>query len=554
MLAVLAVVTIVTVTALAPRVGVAAPLILVALGIGISFLPFVPAIEVGPELILAGVLPPLLYSVSVNVPTMDFRRDLATISALSVLLVVASAVVIGLVMHELIPDLPLPAGIALGAIVSPTDAVATSIVRKLGVSSRLVTVLEGESLLNDATALVLLRSAVAAIAASVSVWDVVGDFVWAVAAAVVIGGVVGHVGIRVRGRLDYAPSSVAISLVTPFVAFAPAEHIGASGLVAAVTAGLVTGHAGAKYLDAEDRMTSNAVWRTLELLLESGIFLLMGLEVFALVEDLYDSGQQVETAVGLGVLAICLAIALRTLFVLPVVWWQSRRRRHDDLRNTAIQRLETGLDKVKEGGRRAELVGRRLRQRRHDLEYLAAEAFGRKESVVLVWAGMRGAVTVAAAQSLPAHTPHRSLLVLTAFVVAAGSLLVQGSTLSWIARRLGLSGDLGDETHTERDALRRELRNSVLEQLDAGSFLAADGNPFSPDVVRTVRTVFLRRPEGEAPVLTHGDFLALRLAVIEAQRRRLLELRDVGQFSSAALERSLRELDADQLSLELRAE
>ncbi len=154
----------VAVNVIAPKIGIASPLLLVLLGIGISFLPVVAPIEIKPEWILGGILPPLLYSSAVNMPAMDFRRDLRTISAFSVLLVIGSAVVIGYVMSRLIPDIDLATGIALGAIISPTDAVATSIVKRAGVAPRLVTVLEGESLLNDASALVLLRSATAATA------------------------------------------------------------------------------------------------------------------------------------------------------------------------------------------------------------------------------------------------------------------------------------------------------------------------------------------------------------------------------------------------------
>src|SRR6478736_4902022 len=230
LIGVIGAVAVVTVTALAPRVGVSAPLLLVALGVGISLLPVVPAVEIEPEWILAGVLPPLLYATSVSVPTMDFRRDLTAISGLSVLLVVATSVVLGLIFSWLIPDVTLATAIALGAVLSPTDAVATSIVRKSGVSPRIVTVLEGESLLNDASALVLLRSAIAATATSVTLWGVAGDFVQAVVVAVLVGAVVGVLNLRVRAALRDAAASTAISFVTPFVAFAPAEELGASGL------------------------------------------------------------------------------------------------------------------------------------------------------------------------------------------------------------------------------------------------------------------------------------------------------------------------------------
>src|SRR5690242_3213738 len=249
---VLGVLAVVGVNALAPRIGVAAPLLLVLLGVVVGYLQVTGTVEISSEVILGGVLPPLLYSAAVSMPTMEFRRDFRIISGLSVLLVFGSAIAVGLLVSQLLPGIGLPLAIALGAIVSPTDAVATAIVRKAGVSARIVTVLEGESLLNDASALVLLRSAVAAVGVTIIWRHVLTDFVFAVVVAVLIGLVVGRLNLVVRARLRQATSSVAVSLVVPFVAYLPAEHLGASGLVAAVTAGLVTGHGAPRYLRPED--------------------------------------------------------------------------------------------------------------------------------------------------------------------------------------------------------------------------------------------------------------------------------------------------------------
>ncbi len=185
--AIAGVLSVVAISVLAPRIGVAAPLLLVILGIGVALLPFVGEINVDPEWVLGGLLPPLLYSAAVNTPTMEFRRDFRLISAFSVVLVAVTAVVIGLLATLVLPGLPLGLGIALGAIISPTDAVATSVIRKAGVSQRITTVVEGESMLNDATALVLLRSAVAAVGVSVSWSQVLGQFVWSVLAAASVG-------------------------------------------------------------------------------------------------------------------------------------------------------------------------------------------------------------------------------------------------------------------------------------------------------------------------------------------------------------------------------
>lgn len=197
---VVAVLAIVAVSVFSARLGVAAPLLLVAVGTGLSFIPGFPRLEFAPELILAGVLPPLLYSAAVNMPAQDFRRNFKPITALAVLLVVVTTVGTAWFFHALIPDLGWPAAFALGAVISPTDAVAaTSVGKKLGLPGRVVAVLEGEGLVNDASALVLLRSAVAALAGTVSIWGVLGDFAFAVAAAVVVGSVVGYVNIRIRG-------------------------------------------------------------------------------------------------------------------------------------------------------------------------------------------------------------------------------------------------------------------------------------------------------------------------------------------------------------------
>jgi NhaP-type Na+/H+ or K+/H+ antiporter len=574
---VLGVVAIVAVNALAPRVGVAAPLALVLLGVGVSFLPFVPAIEVDPEWILGVVLPPLLYSSAVGMPMMDFRRDFRIISSLSVVLVVVSAVAVGFVVSWLVPDLGLAAGIALGAIVSPTDAVATSIVRRAGVSPRIVTVLEGESMLNDASALVLLRAAIAAIGASVALIDVGVDFLWSVVVAGAIGLVVGRLNLLVRSWLDQSTAGVAISLVTPFVAYLPAEGAGASGLVAAVVAGLVSGPGSARVLSAEDRITARVVWRTVELLLESAVFLLMGLQLFGLVEGLAAEGESLLGALALGGVAALLVIILRTAFVAPSVWLLAlRARRNPDAR----ERLTAAQDKLAKGelsapprrrrtdpaeyARRTEnrfrRIGTLLTQRIADIDYLTAEKFGRREAVVLVWAGMRGAVTLAAAQSLPPGTPHRSLLVVAAFAVAAGTLLIQGGTLPWVVRGLRLDEHDDEADAGEHAALREELVRSAVTELERSDLRRPDGTPYSAAAMARIREMGLlpRRDEDEEggdrprPAAVAAELRSLRLALITAERAALLRIRDVGTYRSSVLDDALVQLDAAEIGIRLR--
>ncbi|GAA1615373.1 cation:proton antiporter [Catellatospora bangladeshensis] len=575
LIAVTAVVAIVVVNSLASRTGVAAPLLLVAVGIAVSFLPFVPAVEVGPEVILAGVLPPLLYSAAVSLPTMDFRRDFTAISGLSVVLVVLTSLLLGLLFWALIPGLGLAGGIAVGAIVSPTDAVATAIAKRLGAPSRVITVLEGEGLLNDASALVLLRSAVAATAAAVSVWHVIGDFLWAVAAAAACGALVGWLGLLARRRAGGATLSTALSFVIPFLAYLPAEHLHASGLVAVVTAGLVTGAGSARYLGPQDRLSERSNWHTVETLLEGGVFLLMGLELFGLVEDVKAERDSVWTAVALGALAAVAVLAVRAAYLAPLLVSLARRARRAAARRDAVQSwhesvgrqaAQAGDDgKVVITGPRgtrafpvaqAERLGQAIVRRIADIDYLTSRPLRQPEGVLLVWAGMRGVVTLAAAQSLPVDFPHRSFVVLVAFTVAAGTLLVQGGTLPWLLRRLNLS-DPSPQEGADLAALRRTGQDAARDVLDDTGLARADGGAYDPQVLARVRADVVRDEAGhDIDVLAKArlvrQYRELRLRVIDNQRSALLAARSTGRYDARELELALDTLDAEQIMVEMR--
>ncbi|WP_402469771.1 cation:proton antiporter [Isoptericola aurantiacus] len=621
LVAVVAAVVVIGVTALAPRAGVAAPLVLVVIGVGVSFLPAVPAIDIDPEVILAGVLPPLLYATAASFPAMDFRRDFTAISGMSVLLVVISAVVLGFVFSWVIPGLDLAAGIALGAIVSPTDAVATSIVKRLGAPRRVIVMLDGEGLLNDATSLVLLRSAVAATAVSVSLWSVVADFLVAVLVAVVIGLVVGRLGLWVRARMKHSALSTAVSFVVPFAAYLPTEALDASGIVSAVAAGLATSTFSARYLRPQDRVAERMNWRTVETLLEGGLFLVMGLQVFGLVEDVQAEHGSLWLALVVAVIGAVGIVAVRAAFVLPLLRYLARKRqRGEQMRGTLAtmqDRLDAKIAASRQGGdattaaltepmprpgrergeerdpartahrarqqerrqaqyeerMRARLetergresiaarfaaFQRRITRRVADIDYLAAAPLGPREGVVLVWAGMRGVVTLAAAQTLPADFPQRSLLVLVAFGVAAGTLLVQGGTLPWVVRRLGLAGATSSRAVEGAQGLREIVEDTARGMLDSPDLQRPDGTAYATSVVAKVRDVVVREQHDQAeeettPGELSAQFFELRLATIDAQRQALLEARAVGAYDSDQLSRALDLLDADQIAIEMRS-
>ncbi|MFF2549865.1 cation:proton antiporter [Nocardia sp. NPDC058058] len=528
-----------------PRLGIASPLVLVAIGVVVSFLPVFAGAHIEPEWILEGVLPPLLYSSAVSMPAMNFRREFGAISGLSVVLVVGTALALGLFFMIVIPDVGFAWGVALGAIISPTDAVATSIIKQTSVSKRVVAMLDGESLLNDATALVLLRTAIVATAATFSFWSSVGMFVYSVLVAVAIGWCVGRLNLMVRKQVTDSTVNTVISFTVPFVASVPAELAGASGLVAAVVAGLITGIRAPRDLSPRNRLSDSQNWRAIELVLEGAVFLTMGLQIRAIVTNVQHDHGGVGTAVLIAAGALALTLAVRAAFVAPLLRVLSGRvRRGEQLQ----PRLESMQEKMSTDAGKQEMLSRASSRRKlseHDIdrlatrvtkglaniEYFLREPLGKREGAAVVWAGMRGAVTVAAAQTLPEDTPQRSVLVLIAFAVAVMSLVVQGGTIGPLLQALPSDTDpeaAAEQTHAELTKVMELLRESALTV------------PEPP------------HPEGEP---TEQSFTASRdhrLAVIAAQRSALLDARDNGTFDADVLANALANLDASQIAIELR--
>ncbi|MFP7761753.1 cation:proton antiporter [Marisediminicola sp. LYQ134] len=516
---------------LGPRFGVASPLVLVTIGVLASLAPFVPAIEIEPEWILAGILPPLLYSAAVSMPAMNFRREFTSISGLSVVLVIGSAIALGFFFSWVIPGLPLAWGIALGAIVSPTDAVATSIVKRSPVSPRVVAILEGESLLNDATALVLLRTSIAAVAAAFSFWSAIGEFAFAVLVAGAIGYAAGRLTLVIRSRVSDSTINTAISFTVPFLASIPAELLGASGLVAAVVAGITVGRRAPRELSPQHRLSDSQNWRTVELVLEGAVFLTMGLGVSVIVTDVERDHAGFAAALGIAVAALALILVLRAVYVTPLLWGVFlRARRGEQLKPRIADMQETIADPERASGvferfprgirapgpqRDLTRFSTRLRRSVADIDYLLGAPLGWREGSIVVWAGMRGAVTVAAAQTLPAETPDRSLLVLIAYLVATLSLMLQGGTLARVIRWVKPSTP---------DAAALEVERQRL----------AD---------------FLDSVTADAP--TDRSDRRGALARIRAQRSALLDARDDGTFDAEVLETALARLDAKQITIEL---
>lgn len=527
--------------------GIAAPILMVAVGVGGSFLPMFDDFVLDPEWILLGILPPLLYSAAVSMPAMHFRREFGAIAGLSVFLVIGTALALGVFFMLVIPDLGFAWGVALGAIVSPTDAVATSIIKRTPVSKRVIAILEGESLLNDATALVLLRTAVAAAAASFSFWGAVGSFAYSVVVAVLIGAVLGWLNLTVRKRATDPTVNTVLSFTVPFLAAVPAELLGASGLVAAVVAGIITGVGGPRVFSARNRLSDAQNWRTIELILEGLVFLFMGLQLTTILSDVEKAHEGVAPALLIAAGAWILTIVVRSAYVAPLLALLSmsarRVRRLQPRLETIAQRLETEegeaqlVDAFARRGRRVSRgtvrrFGPRVTRGLADIRYFQEAPLGWREGALVVWAGMRGAITLAAAQTLPEETPLRSVLILVAFAVAVVSLVGQGASVAPLVNALTPAGS-ADETR-ERE---QQERRHILELLrDSASAVPAPERPADADRAR----IF----EIES---------AHRLAVIDVQRRALLDARDSGTFDADVLAHELAVIDASQIAIELRS-
>ncbi|WP_304502067.1 sodium:proton antiporter [Brachybacterium sp. FME24] len=549
--AVLAVLIIVAASYFSSRLGLATPIILVIVGLAVSLIPGTPPIAPPPELILAAVLPPLLYSAAVNMPVMDFRRDLKTIGALSVVLVLVSAFGIGVLLWAIFPKLSFAAAVAVGAVVSPPDAVAaTSIGKRLGLPPRLLTILEGEGLVNDATALVLLRTAVAATAGAFSFWQAAGDFFYAVVVAIAVGGVVGVLSVRIRSKIDQPALTTAISFVVPFIAFLPAELAHASGVLAVVAAGLVTGASGVRRLSVQDRNAERTNWLTVQLLLENGVFLLMGLQLRTLVADVENVGLSVWNAVWVGLAVTVLLGIIRVGFVIPVVF-TARRRRPDHEKKA--QRFGAALDHVSTDERfqqhpRGVRIERWLQRRHADARFYAGNGLGWRGGAVLAWSGMRGVVTLAAAQSLPTDFPYRTQLILVAFVVALVTLVGQGGTLPMLIRVLGIRGTDEEKAHRELSLLLLEVNEAAVGQVLGNPDLRRrDGEPFAPEVLERARQMHARitdpqnRERDADPV--RAQYPELMQLILDAQQDALNEARSTGSYDSTTIRTAQKRLD-----------
>ena len=499
------------VTAVAERIGIPAPLVLIVAGVAASYVPGVPEITLEPEVVLLGLLPPLLYATAIQTSLVDFNANRRSILLLSVGLIIFTPVGIGVLVHLLIPSVGWPAAFAIGAVVAPPDAVAaTAVGRRIGLPRRIVTILEGESLLNDATALVSLRTAIAASGAAISFEEVGVDFVVAAGGGVAVGAVIFVVVAQLRKRLDDPLMDTAISLIVPFGAYIAAEELEASGVIAVVVAGLLLGHKAPIIQTAQSRIAERINWSTIAFVLENVVFLLIGLQAARLFDDVGNS----ELGGG-RIAAVCL-LSLVGVIVLRLVWVFPARY--------LLVRPRAG----------------------------AAAAAPASYTFLLGWAGMRGVVTLAAAFIIPEETRHREVLLLIAFTVVAGTLLIQGLSLPWLARRLDVPSPDPMDDALARATLLQQASKAGLHELEQ---LETDDLHGVADSIRQRldqrNFAAWERLGTTADEETPGELYSrLRLSMIEAERARVLEIRSSGSVPSEVVAEVLSMLDIEESMLD----
>jgi Na+/H+ antiporter len=504
--------------AIAQAVRVPYPILLVLGGLAVGFVPGMPAIELPPDLVLVAFLPPLLYGAAFFTPLRELRANAGPISALAVGLVLATTVAVAVVAHEVIPGLTWPTAFVLGAIVSPTDpTAATAIAQRLGLPRRLIAIIEGESLVNDGTALVVYRVAVVAvITGSFSLASASGEFVLNVVGGILVGLGAGVVIRQVRRRLNNPPVEITISILSGYFAYLPAHALDVSGVLAAVTVGVYMGWYTPELTTSQTRLQGQAVWEIAFLVLNGVLFTLVGLQLPAILDELSAARSTAEL---LGYAALVTAVVVLVRFAWVVVGAYTPRMMRAD----------------------------------------GSPPW--KGAVVLSWSGMRGAVSLAAALALPLTTdagaafPNRDLIVFLTFGVILGTLVLQGLTLPALIRLL----DLEDDRLAEKEETKARIRvaEAALERLDE----LADEDWVNPETAERLRGQYgFRRdrfrsrfdPDSDGAIESQSlSYQRLRRELLEAERQELRRLRRERLIDDDVARLVQRDLDLENERLDI---
>jgi CPA1 family monovalent cation:H+ antiporter len=512
--AVVLTVIVVAVSALSRRYNLLNPIVLVVVGLALALIPGFPVVVLEPEVVLIGVLPPLLYVAALETSVPAFRHNIRSILLLAVGLVIFTAVAVGLLVHALLPQVPLAACLALGAVVAPPDAVAaTAIAKRIGLPRRLVTILEGESLLNDATALVIFRvTVVVAVGTAVGPMGVAQQVMLAAGGGVLVGALGALTAAFLHRRTRDPLLDNSISLLTPFAVTVVAELIHASAVVAVVVTGLYLGHRMPTLMSAASRLQMGAFWRMITFMLEGLVFLVVGLQLREVLADLNTPFAEVA---GLTLAVLATVIIARFAWMYPVAY---------------LVRL---LPMVRRHGTGIDFTG----------------------ATVISWAGMRGVVTLATALALPAvlagRMPYpRALFVWLAFAVIVGTLVLQGMTLPMVARMLKVQADDPTRDILAEAQAQQQASKAARERLESLADTA------SPEVVDKLRLLTERRSNavwerlGADRETPSAVYVRLRREMLEAERAVFRAARDAGRIPEDVLVRAQRDMDLEESMLE----
>src|SRR3954471_13477064 len=496
------------------------PILLVLGGLALSFVPEVPHIELRPEIVLVAVLPPLLYGAAFFTSLRELRTNVKAISALAIGLVLTTMVAVAAVAHEAI-GLDWPTSFVLGALVSPTDpTAAASIAQRLGLPRRLIGLIEGESLVNDGTALVAYRFAVVAVVTgSFSMGHATGRFFLNVAGGIAIGLAVGYLIRQLRRRLNNPPVEITVSLLSGYFGYLPAQAAGVSGVLAAVTVGVYMGWHTPELTTAQTRLQGQGVWEIVFLLLNGLLFALVGLQLPRIVDRL--SGRSTEELVGYAALVSGVVIGARFFWIFGTAWLPS-------------------------------VLSSRVRE--------ADPLPSWRAKIVLAWSGMRGPVSLAAALALPLTTdagrpfPERDLIVFLTFGVILSTLLVEGLTLPGLIRVLGLEDDgIAEKEEAKARIHAAEAGIARLEELLDEDWVRADTVERLRGQYNFRRDRFLSRldPDGDGSAEERSvDFQRLRRELLDAERQAVVDLRRSGKIDDEVMRRVVRDLDLEDARLD----
>lgn len=517
-------------SAFADKIKLPYPILLVVVGLIIGFVPFLPNLELDPDIVFLVFLPPLLYDAASKTSWHDFKKEIRPISTLAISLVFFTTVSVAVAAHYLIPGFTWPLAFLLGAVVSPPDAVAaTSIIKGLGLNRKVITIIEGESLVNDASALIAYRYAIAAASSGTFVlWQAGLEFLLIAGGGIVVGLFIGYILVFSHKKIkEDSVLDTSLSLLTPFVAYLLAEHFHSSGVLAVVTAGLFISWRSREVFSSQTRLQTKSVWETVIFLLNGMVFILIGLQLPAFVEDLRTT--TVIELIGYGLVISLVTIVIRIVWVFTGAYHQAL------LKQTTVVQLDNNEEKT-----------------------------SWKNVLIVAWTGTRGVVSLATAMAIPLTLPNlspfpkrHSILLLT-FIVILVTLVVQGLTLPLLIRLLKIKPQVGLQKQEEKE-LQIAISESILHYINHEFPLQLDEkvlNQIKKQYEITINLLSKKNKRNQGELQQHesqftfiNQMLSAQLEIIKYERELLNRFHKEGSFNDEAIRKAEEELDIEELRL-----